>query len=123
MCVYVCDKCVNKCVNDQYFCFILFGGILNEHIHIHLQLKNTHIILYIFSHNSNHSELQTVGWSNLFSGLTGGFTGSYIFTQTIFSLRRGVDSRLCGFICGTMELGTECYVCYVRCYFDEVVNV
>lgn len=26
-------------------------------------------------------ELCTVGWSNLVSGLTGGFTGSYIFSQ------------------------------------------
>ncbi|CAN0395043.1 unnamed protein product, partial [Discosporangium mesarthrocarpum] len=34
-------------------------------------------------------ELKTVGWSNFISGLTGGFTGSYIFSQTIFNLRAG----------------------------------
>lgn len=36
-----------------------------------------------------------VGWSNVTSGLSGGFTGSYIFSQTIFSLRAG---KLCTFI-------------------------
>jgi hypothetical protein len=43
-------------------------------------------------------ELQTVGWSNFVSGCCGGYTGSYIFSQTIFTLRRGVtdDSRVCG---------------------------
>ena len=40
----------------------------------------------------NH-ELRTVGLSNLFSGLTGGFTGSYIFSQTIFSVKAGVTTR------------------------------
>lgn len=48
-------------------------------------------------------ELTTVGLSNLFSGATGGFTGSYIFSQTIFNLRRGVNGRLCGFIIGSFE--------------------
>lgn len=36
--------------------------------------------------NYNH-ELMTVGLSNIISGLTGGYTGSYIFSQSIFSLR------------------------------------
>ena len=40
--------------------------------------------------NFNH-ELQTVGISNISSGLTGGFTGSYIFSQTIFTMRAGVS--------------------------------
>lgn len=43
-------------------------------------------------------ELNTVGISNLVSGLMGGFTGSYIFTQTTFNMRRGIDNRLCGYI-------------------------
>jgi len=34
-------------------------------------------------------ELNTVGLANIFSGLTGGYTGSYIFSQTIFTMRRG----------------------------------
>ncbi|TMW61103.1 hypothetical protein Poli38472_013566 [Pythium oligandrum] len=34
-----------------------------------------------------NEQLQTVGASNLFSGLTGGYTGSYIFSQTVFSFR------------------------------------
>lgn len=49
-------------------------------------------------------ELTTVGLSNLFSGALGGYTGSYIFSQTIFNLRRGVTHRACGYIIGTFEL-------------------
>jgi len=51
-------------------------------------------------------ELQTVGLSNLLSGCCGGFTGSYIFSQTIFNLRRGVtdDSRVCGWTVAVLEL-------------------
>jgi len=45
----------------------------------------------------NH-ELKTVGISNVISGLTGGYTGSYIFSQTIFSLRMGIRSRLMGYL-------------------------
>lgn len=40
-----------------------------------------------------------VGLSNMVSGLLGaGFTGSYIFSQTIFSMRAHVKSKLHGFI-------------------------
>lgn len=49
-------------------------------------------------------ELNTVGISNLVSGLFGGYTGSYIFSQTIFSMRRGVSSTICGFIVAAGEL-------------------
>ena len=42
----------------------------------------------------NH-ELITVGISNTLSGLLGGFTGSYIFSQTIFTFRTGTRSRVC----------------------------
>jgi MFS superfamily sulfate permease-like transporter len=44
-----------------------------------------------------NKELTTVGISNLASGLTGGYTGSYIFSQTIFSLRAGIQSRSAGY--------------------------
>jgi SulP family sulfate permease len=44
----------------------------------------------------NH-ELKTVGISNIVSGLTGGYTGSYIFSQSVFSLRAGIRSRLAGY--------------------------
>eukprot|EP00535_Pseudo-nitzschia_heimii_P013035 CAMPEP_0197194584 /NCGR_PEP_ID=MMETSP1423-20130617/29517_1 /TAXON_ID=476441 /ORGANISM="Pseudo-nitzschia heimii, Strain UNC1101" /LENGTH=616 /DNA_ID=CAMNT_0042648031 /DNA_START=127 /DNA_END=1977 /DNA_ORIENTATION=+ len=44
-----------------------------------------------------NQELRVVGISNMISGLTGGYTGSYIFSQTIFSLRIGVRSRIPGF--------------------------
>ena len=51
----------------------------------------------------NH-ELITVGISNLLSGATGGFTGSYIFSQTIFTFRTGTSSRICGLIVIAVEL-------------------
>ncbi|ETL94809.1 hypothetical protein L917_07319 [Phytophthora nicotianae] len=43
----------------------------------------------------NH-ELTTVGWSNVVSGLLGGYTGSYIFSQTIFTYRSKTNSRIVG---------------------------
>ena len=48
--------------------------------------------------------MQTVGLSNLISGVCGGFTGSYIFTQTIFSMRRGVCTRWSGIAIILVEL-------------------
>jgi MFS superfamily sulfate permease-like transporter len=51
----------------------------------------------------NH-ELQMIGWSNIISGSTGGYTGSYIFSQSIFSLRAGINSRLAGFVLAFCEL-------------------
>jgi SulP family sulfate permease len=47
--------------------------------------------------NYNH-ELKMVGISNVISGLMGGYTGSYIFSQSIFSLRAGIRSRLAGYV-------------------------
>ncbi|KAE9032990.1 hypothetical protein PR003_g9748 [Phytophthora rubi] len=51
----------------------------------------------------NH-ELQTVGISNLLSGLGGGFTGSYLFSQTIFTLRSKLDTRYVGLIVFFLEI-------------------
>lgn len=45
-----------------------------------------------------------MGISNLVSGVTGGYTGSYIFSQTIFNLRRGVNNRVCGLIIVIVEV-------------------
>ena len=53
----------------------------------------------------NH-ELTTVGFSNIVSGLTGGYTGSYIFSQTIFSLRMGIRSRSMGYVIAAVSLVT-----------------
>ena len=48
---------------------------------------------------------RSAGFSNLASGLAGaGFTGSYIFSQTIFSMRAGVMSRLNGGVIACVEL-------------------
>ncbi|GMG17751.1 unnamed protein product [Phytophthora fragariaefolia] len=43
----------------------------------------------------NH-ELKTVGWSNVVSGILGGYSGSYIFSQTIFTYRSKTNSRIVG---------------------------
>ncbi|OQR91081.1 Sulfate Permease (SulP) Family, partial [Thraustotheca clavata] len=51
----------------------------------------------------NH-ELKTVGWSNTISGLFGGFTGSYIFSQTIFTLKGNTNSRIPGIVVMLAEL-------------------
>ncbi|OQR95113.1 Sulfate Permease (SulP) Family [Achlya hypogyna] len=51
----------------------------------------------------NH-ELKTVGWSNTVSGLFGGFTGSYIFSQTIFTLKSNTNSRIPGIVVLAAEL-------------------
>eukprot|EP00559_Dactyliosolen_fragilissimus_P004110 CAMPEP_0184862336 /NCGR_PEP_ID=MMETSP0580-20130426/6807_1 /TAXON_ID=1118495 /ORGANISM="Dactyliosolen fragilissimus" /LENGTH=736 /DNA_ID=CAMNT_0027360151 /DNA_START=145 /DNA_END=2351 /DNA_ORIENTATION=+ len=48
-------------------------------------------------------ELRMIGLSNIISGLSGGYTGSYIFSQTIFSMRAGIRSRLAGFIVASFE--------------------
>lgn len=53
--------------------------------------------------NKNH-ELSTVGLSNLIAGVCGGFTGSYIFSQTIFTYRTNTRSRLCGLVLIVAEL-------------------
>lgn len=51
-----------------------------------------------------NKELTTVGVSNVVSGFLGGFTGSYIFSQTIFTMKRNVRSRVCGWVIGSFEL-------------------
>mmetsp|Transcript_7489 Transcript_7489/g.7365 ORF Transcript_7489/g.7365 Transcript_7489/m.7365 type:complete len:737 (+) Transcript_7489:507-2717(+) len=43
-------------------------------------------------------ELTTVGICNFMSGMTLGFTGSYIFSQTIFTYRTGIHDRCIGFM-------------------------
>ena len=53
--------------------------------------------------NYDH-EIITVGWSNVISGLTGGYTGSYIFSQSIFNLRAGIRSRACGYFIAFIAL-------------------
>jgi SulP family sulfate permease len=49
-------------------------------------------------------ELATVGFSNLISGICGGYSGSYIFSPTILQLKAGVDLRLCGLVIAMIEL-------------------
>lgn len=41
-------------------------------------------------------EIEMIGLSNLLNGLVGGWTGSYLFAQTIFTMRAQVTSKLCG---------------------------
>ena len=45
-----------------------------------------------------------MGWSNLVTGLLGvGFTGSYIFSSTIFALQSGCSSRVSGLVLAAAE--------------------
>ena len=72
------------------------------------------------------AELRTVGASNFVSGLFGGFSGSYIFSQTIFALRAGVRSRLCGATIAILECGLVVapfsVVAYVpKCFFGALL--
>eukprot|EP00048_Salpingoeca_helianthica_P005435 m.87854 g.87854 ORF g.87854 m.87854 type:complete len:936 (+) comp13596_c0_seq1:303-3110(+) len=66
----------------------------------------------------NH-ELRTVGLSNLISGATGGFTGSYIFSQTIFTMRARVESRLVGVVVVLCSLITFALPFSVLAYFPK----
>jgi SulP family sulfate permease len=51
-----------------------------------------------------NTELKTVGISNTISGLFVGFTGSYIFSQTIFTCRTGTNSRWIGVFVAVSEI-------------------
>jgi SulP family sulfate permease len=51
-------------------------------------------------------EIKTVGLGNVISGLTGGYTGSYIFSQSIFSLRAGIRRRCNGAVIAAFEIIT-----------------
>ena len=66
-------------------------------------------------------ELQTVGKSNLLSGLCGGFTGSYIFTQTIFGMRRGVTTRAAGITIVLVEVLVILIPVSVTSYLPKLV--
>ncbi|GLI60655.1 hypothetical protein VaNZ11_002855 [Volvox africanus] len=50
-------------------------------------------------------ELMTVGVSNMVTGALGaGYTGSYIFSQTVFTMRQGVSNRANGLAVAVVEL-------------------
>lgn len=50
------------------------------------------------------AELRTVGLGNLCSGLLGGFSGSYIFSQTILNMRSEVADRVSGVVIAALEI-------------------
>jgi SulP family sulfate permease len=66
---------------------------------------------------NHNTELETVGLSNFVSGLTGGFTGSYIFSQTIFTMRGQLESRVTGLLVFLLE------VTLVLCPFSVIAYV
>eukprot|EP00397_Hematodinium_sp_SG-2012_P008997 GEMP01009069.1.p1 GENE.GEMP01009069.1~~GEMP01009069.1.p1 ORF type:complete len:786 (+),score=112.06 GEMP01009069.1:54-2411(+) len=51
-----------------------------------------------------NKEMETVGLGNMLSGMFGGFTGSYIFSQTVFNLKLEVGSRWQGIVIVLGEL-------------------
>jgi SulP family sulfate permease len=59
-----------------------------------------YLVLYVL----HCSELETIGWANIVSGVTGGYTGSLIFSQSIFARKRGVNSWCFGLTIVTIEI-------------------
>ena len=62
-----------------------------------------------------HAYTQVVGASNTISGLMGGYTGSYIFSQTIFIMRAGVESRLTVILSTVLEVHSKLQFIIVEC--------
>ena len=61
---------------------------------------------------ASHDEFTKFRWvrragiGNLVTGLLGaGYTGSYIFSQTLFAMRAGVHTRLHGWLIAVLEIG------------------
>ena len=48
--------------------------------------------------------MKSVGASNVVSGLLGGYTGSYIFSQSIFALRNEVTTRAASLVVVLVEV-------------------
>jgi len=65
-------------------------------------------------------ELSTVGLSNFVSGVTGGYSGSYIFSQTIFTLRSGVRDRIAGFTVAILEGVVVCMPFPIIAYIPKL---
>lgn len=66
-------------------------------------------------------ELRMIGLSNILSGVTGGYTGSYIFSQSIFSLRAGIRSRLMGYVIAVCEAITVIIPISILSYVPNLV--
>ena len=67
-----------------------------------------------------NQELKTVGLSNLVSGIFGGYTGSYIFSQTIFCLRRGVKTKASGLTLLLCELFVVLFPISITAYIPKM---
>jgi SulP family sulfate permease len=60
---------------------------------------------FVARQNQQGDLVHAAGWSNVATAVAGaGFTGSYIFSQTIFTMRAGVNSRINGFIVSFLML-------------------
>ena len=82
-------------------------------------------VYYLIENNNNMflllvRELKTVGLANIASGLCGGFTGSYIFSQTIFCMRRGISTKLCGIVVALSELIIIVLPIPITCYIPKM---
>ena len=82
------------CIHSSFFMFFMF----------YIVCFLFFVFAFLFFTFLLRRELYTVGLSNVFSGLLGGYTGSYIFSQTIFTMRRGVSTRICGYTVAVCEL-------------------
>lgn len=75
------------------FCVVCFGSVLDIAAIATEQPKPVNF----------DEELRMIGFANVASGLSGGYTGSYIFSQTIFSQRQKVTSTINGWIIAVGE--------------------
>jgi len=75
------------------FCVVAFGSVLDVAA---IQAEQPKPLDF-------DRELKMIGMSNFASGCCGGFTGSYIFSQTVFSQRQGVAHELNGLTIGIGE--------------------
>ena len=72
------------------------------------------------SSSSHPTAVPRAGLSNIITSLTGaGLTGSYIFSQTLFSMRAGVHTKLHGWIiAGTAACQAPHHLCAAVTKFD-----
>lgn len=85
------------------------------------------IIMGTGSHLDYNEQLQVLGLSNIASGLAGGYTGSYIFSQTLFAYRTNTNSKLVGlslmFFEGLVVVLPISIISYMPLYFFGSVMI
>lgn len=84
-------------IGESHFLFNSLSSWNVSYLHV-ISLLTAAISMDMGEALDTNKEMVTVGTSNLMSGLLCGFTGSYIFSQTIFTYRTGCHSRYVGML-------------------------